>query len=131
MATHIGNDGTVKLSTNTVLQVSGFTLETNAAVADDTVLGDVWKTHITGGTKGWNGSVSCYWDESDTTGQEAMTEGASVALHLLPEGATTGDVDFNGTATITGVSFGVALDSTITASFTFQGNGALTRGTAA
>ena len=56
-----------------------------------------------------------------------MVVGASVALHLLPDGATTGDIDFNGTATITAIERTGANDSIVSATFTFQGSGDLTR----
>lgn len=126
MATQNGNSGLVKIGANTVAEVVDWSLSEAANVADDTVLGDTARSHIVGTTT-WNGSVSCYWDDTDATGQEAMTSGASVDLHLLPNGATTGDIDFNGTATITGIERSTANDAVVTANFTFEGNGALTR----
>jgi len=126
MATHIGNGGSVKITAATVAEVLSWSLTENANVADDTVLGDASTSHIAG-LKSWSGSVSCYWDETDATGQEAMVVGASVALHLLPDGATTGDIDFNGTATITSIERSGANDAIVTANFSFQGNGDLTR----
>jgi hypothetical protein len=130
MATLIGNLGTVKVSTNTVAEVTEFSITQAATTADDTVLGDTWKSHKVGTTE-WSGSVSCYWDDSDTTGQGAMTVGASVELHLIPEGAGTGNKDYNGTVTITSIEQSVTLDSIVTASFSFTGNGALTISTLA
>ena len=102
MATHIGNSGSVKIAAATVAEVLSWSLTEGANVADDTILGDASASHKVG-TKNWSGSVSCYWDETDTNGQEAMVVGASVDLSLLPDGATTGDIDFNGTATITSI----------------------------
>jgi hypothetical protein len=126
MATHIGNNGSVKIGANTVAEVTAWSLSEASNTSDDTVIGDTSQSHLVG-TLSWSGSVTCYWDETDATGQEAMTAGASVDLHLLPDGATTGDIDFNGTATITGIERSVGLDSTVTASFSFTGNGDLTR----
>lgn len=128
MATHTGNNGLVKIGANTVAEMLTWTLSEGVNVVDDTVVGDVSDTHKTG-TNNWNGSVNCYWDETDATGQEAMTIGASVDLSLLPDGDATGDIDFNGTATITAIERSVANNSIVTANFTFQGNGALTRST--
>lgn len=125
MANILGNAGTVKIGTNTVAEVTEFSISQTAGTADDTVIGDAWKTHKSG-TKEWSGSVSCYWDDSDTTGQGAMTVGASVELHLIPEGAGTGSKDFTGTATITSIEQSVVQDSIVTASFSYAGNGALT-----
>ena len=124
MANHIGNSGVVKVSTNTVAEVVSFSMTENGNVADDSVLGDTARTHVAGTTT-WSGSVSCFWDETDTNGQEAMTVNASVELHLIPEGAGTGNIDFNGTVTITSIERSVTLDGIVNANFTFQGNGAL------
>ena len=126
MTTHIGNSGLVKITAATVAEVLSWSLTENANTADDTVLGDASESHKVG-TKNWSGSVSCYWDETDSTGQEAMVVGASVALHLLPDGAAGGDIDFNGTATIESIERSGANDSIVTADFTFKGNGDLTR----
>lgn len=126
MANHTGNGGQVLIGVNVVAEILNFALSEGVNVVDDTATGDTSDTHKTG-TNNWNGSVNCYWDETDTTGQEAMTIGASVDLHLLPDGATAGDIDFNGTATITAIERSSANNSIVTANFTFQGNGALTR----
>ena len=126
MATHTGNDGSVEIGANTVAETISWSLTENTNVADDTAQGDASQSHIAG-TKSWSGSVSCWWDETDSTGQEAMTNGASVVIHLLPDGATTGDIDFTGTATITSIERSSANDAIVTANFSFQGNGDLTR----
>ncbi len=126
MANYSGNSGSVLIGANAVAEVLSFALSEGINVIDDTVIGDTSDTHKVG-TVNWSGSVSCYWDDTDTTGQEAMTVGASVALHLLPTGSGTGKIDFNGTASITAIERSPANNAIITANFTFQGNGALTR----
>ena len=126
MATHTGNAGAVQVGANTVAEMLTWSLTENINVIDDTVTGDAADTHLTG-TTNWSGSVNCYWDETDTNGQEAMTIGASVTLHLLPDGVTTGDIDFNGTATINSIERTSGNNATVVANFTFTGNGALTR----
>lgn len=126
MANHIGNSGDVTIGANVVAEVLSFSLTEGANTADSTVLGDTYASHEVG-TLNWSGSISCYWDETDTTGQEAMTSGASVEVHLRPEGAGATNIDFNGTATITSIERSLANDSIVTANFSFTGNGALTR----
>jgi len=126
MANISGNSGKVEVGANTVAEVLSFSLSEGVSVIDDTIIGDAADTHIVG-TTNWSGSVSCFWDDSDTNGQEAMTIGASVTLHLVPEGAGTGNIDFNGTASITGIERSAANNSIVTANFTFQGTAALTR----
>lgn len=125
MATHIGNDGQVKIGANAVAEIVSFSLSESVNTADDSVLGDTSTSHIAG-MKSWSGSVSCYWDETNTTGQGAMTAGASVTLNLYPEGSTSGDTYWTGTATITGIERSVSNDTIVQANFTFTGNGALT-----
>jgi len=58
-----------------------------------------------------------------------MTIGATAVLKLNPEGTGTGNYQYVGTATITGISIAVANDSIVTRSFTFTGNGVLVLGT--
>jgi hypothetical protein len=131
MATHWGNEGQVKLSTNTVAEVIEFEFTESVEPVEDTAMGDAYHTHISGsGIKRWSGSMTCHWDETDTNGQLAMTVGASVTLNLYPEGSTSGDMFWSGTATITERGQTTKMDGeTIKATFAFTGSGALTRST--
>ncbi len=129
MATHTGSEGTVKVGANTVAEIRSFSISTTADTAEDTTMGDSWRTHKTT-LKGWSGSLDCFWDETDTTGQGAMVEGAEVTLNVYPEGATTGDKYYTGSAIITGLTINSSFDGLVEASFTFQGNGALSFSTA-
>ena len=52
MTTHHGNEGTVKLSTNEVGEIKNFTVEQSVDVADDTAMGDTWRTHKVGTSPG-------------------------------------------------------------------------------
>jgi hypothetical protein len=126
MATHTGNGGEVQIASATVAEVLDWSLTEGVNIIDDTVTGDAADTHLVG-TTNWSGSVNCYWDETDATGQEAMTIGASVVIHLLPDGSAATDIDFNGTATINSIERASANNSIVTANFSFTGNGALTR----
>lgn len=128
MATHSGVEGTVKFGANTVAEITSFKVDEEARTTDDSNINDVWDTHIIT-TKAWTAEFECWWDETDTNGQEAGTIGASVTLNLYPEGATSGDNYMYGTATIVGKGIAVARGATITNSFKCQGNGALTKTT--
>jgi hypothetical protein len=75
--------------------------------------------------------MECHWDETDTTGQGAMTVGASVTINLYPEGASTGDTYATGTALINSVGVSVDMGSIVSRSFGFQVTGGITWGTAA
>ena len=125
MATHKGSEGLVKIGSNTVAEVTGFSFDETADTIEDTELSDSARTYVTDYTSS-SGSVDCMWDETDTTGQGAMTIGASVTLNLYPEGSDSGDTYYTVTALITGITRANAMGSMVTASFSFQGTGALT-----
>jgi hypothetical protein len=131
MGTHWGNEGLVRVGNNTVAEVTEFEFTQSVTPVDDTSIGDAWKTHIAGsGIKEWSGSLTCHWDEGDTNGQEALVVGASVTLNLHPEGNTSGDKYWSGTASITEVTITTPMDgSTIRRSFNFMGSGPLTLST--
>lgn len=130
MANITGVDGLVKIGANTVAELMSFSIEESANTIPDHVLGSTAATFKAGRTS-WSGSIECNWDETDTTGQGAMTVGATVAITFLPEGATTGDVSLTGTAVIASASKSISDDSIVTQSFSLTGSGALVVGTAA
>ena len=68
------------------------------------------------------------YDETDSP-QQTLTAGTTIAFILGPEGNGSGDEIFTGSGIVTGMSINVGLDSITTRSVTFQGTGALTRGT--
>lgn len=123
-----GTEGVVKVGANTIAETRSWSIDQSADTVEDTVLGDTWKTHQVS-LKSWSGSLSAFWDETDTNGQVAMTIGASITLNLYPEGATTGDSYFSGTALITGITNKGGVGGMIEADFTFQGTGALSLST--
>lgn len=125
MATHHGNDGTVKVGSNAIAEIQSFTVTQSLDLAEDTAMGDTSRTYLTGAPYGWEASVECFWDETDTNGQEALTIGASVTLNLYPEGATTGDKYLSGTAIVKQINWSVQRGSIVTRSINCQGNGAL------
>ncbi len=124
MANHKGSEGTVKVGSNAIAEIRGWEISHAAEVIEDTELGDAAKT-FQAGNASWSGSVSCFWDETDTNGQVAMTAGASITLNLYPEGADSTDVYYTGTAIITGITRRAAINGMVEAEFTFQGTGAL------
>ena len=128
MATNIGKDGAVYSGSNAVAEIKEWSLETTSEVADDTVMGDSWMTH-TATQKSWTASFSAFWDPTNTTGQQTLTEGASITLKLYPTGNNSGDYEWSGTATSTSVSKTASFDGFVEASFSAQGNGALVEGT--
>ena len=129
MANHHGSEGTVKIGANAVAEVNSWSISESAEFAEDTNLSDTSKTYNSTAIKSWSGSISCNWDETDTTGQGAMTVGASVTLNLYPEGADTGDTYWTGTALIQDVSQSAARGGIVEAEYSFLGTGALSETT--
>ena len=127
MATHHGKEGVVKAGSNVIGEVGSFTLETSADVVEDTQLSDATKSFLAGRTS-FSGTLEMHYDETDTA-QETLTVGSSISFTLLPEGNDSGDQSFAGSGIITGMSINNAMDAVVSRSVTFQGTGALTKGT--
>lgn len=130
MATHTGSEGTVKVGSNAVAEIRSYSVEQTGDTVEDTTMGDSWRTHKPT-LKSWTASVDVYWDETDTTGQGALTVGSEVTLNLYPEGSTTGDSYFTGTGIVTGKTVTASFDGMVESTISVQGTGTLTTGTAA
>jgi predicted secreted protein len=130
MANHKGSEGVVKVGSNTVAEVRDWSLTQSADTIEDTAMGDSARTYKPSLTSA-SGSISVYWDESDTTGQGAMTAGSEVTLNLYPEGADSGDTYYTCSAIITEESASASFDGMVEASFSFSVNGAVTLTTVA
>ena len=128
MASHIGRDGIVKVGSDAVAEVKSFSIEETADTVETTKMTDTARTHAVTLTS-FSGSLDCFWDETDSSGQGALTNGASVTLNLYPEGDTTGDTYYTGTALVTGVSRSASFDGMVEATISVQGTGALTSAT--
>jgi len=127
MATHHGKEGVVTAGGTAVGELTGFTLETTGDVVEDTALTDSAKSFLSGRTS-FSGTLEMHYDEADAQ-QETLTAGSSISFVLLPEGNDSGDQSFTGTGIVTGMSVNNAMDSVVSRSVTFQGTGALTKGT--
>jgi len=130
MATHKGSEGVVKVGSNTVAEVRDWSLTITSETVEDTTMGDSARSYKPSLTSA-SGSISVYWDETDTTGQGAMTAGSEVTLNLYPEGADSTDTYYTLSAIITEEGVSASFDGMIEATFSFQANGAVTKDTVA
>ena len=129
MANHTGSEGLVKVGgTNTVAEVRSWSLSHESETIEDTAMGDSFRSHKAG-LQTWSGSCDVYFDETDTNGQVAMTPGASLTVGFYPEGATSGDTYYSGTALVTSVERSAELDGMVEASVSLQGVRGLTTST--
>jgi hypothetical protein len=127
MATHHGKEGVVTAGGTAVGELTGFTLETTGDVVEDTALTDSTKSFLAGRTS-FSGTLEMHYDEADAQ-QETLTAGSSISFVLLPEGNDTGDQSFTGTGIVTGMTVNNSMDAIVSRTVTFQGTGALTKGT--
>lgn len=125
---HKGSEGTVHVGTDAIAQIRSYTVDETADVIESTTLGNTSKT-FEASTTSFSGSIDVFWDETDTA-QIALSVGSSVTIKFYPEGASTGDKYYSGTAIVTGVSITANNDSLVEASISIQGSGALTLATA-
>jgi hypothetical protein len=128
MATHTGSEGTVKVGSNAIAEIRSFSIEESADTLEDTTMGDTARTYKPSLTN-FTGTIDVLWDETDTTGQGALTIGASVTLNLYPEGDTSGDTYLTGSAIVTGRTINSSFDGLVEMSISVQGSGALTQTT--
>ena len=128
MATHKGSEGVVKVGANTVAEIRSYTITESADTLEDTSMGDSARTYKPSLTT-FTGSIDALWDETDTTGQGALSIGAEVTFAVYPEGDTSGDTYYTGSAIVTEVSRTGSFDGLVEASVSLQGTGALTETT--
>lgn len=125
MATHTGSEGTVKVGANTIAEIRSFSIEESAETLEDTSMGDTARTYKPSLTT-FTATVDVLWDDTDTTGQDALTNGAEVTFGVYPEGETTGDIFLSGAGIVTGRSISSSYDGLVEMSISLQGTGALT-----
>jgi len=127
MATHTGSEGTIKIGSDVMGELRSFSLESTAETIEDTSMGDASRTYKVG-LKTFTGTASVFFDETDTA-QGNLDAGAEITLNVYPEGASSGDTYYTGSAIVTGRTINSSFDGMVEAEISFQGNGALTEST--
>lgn len=130
MATLTGNNGTVKVGSAAIAEIRSFSVDETMDTIESTSMGDTYRTFETS-LKSWSGSVDIFFDDTDTSGQGALTVGSEVTVNFQIEGDTTGDHLLSGAAIVTGRTINSSFDGLVEASLSLQGDGALTEGTVA
>ena len=127
MAAHKGSEGLVTAGGSGIGQLTGYSLDETSEVIDQTILSSTSKINVAG-TLGFSGSVDLLFDEADSP-QMTLVAGSSLEFVFLPEGNTSGDYKFTGTGIVNSVSYSAAVDGNVTSTASFDGTGALARGT--
>ena len=86
MANHKGSEGVVKIGSNTLAELKSYSINHTTNTIEDTTLTDTSKTFQAGSSQ-YDGSADCFWDETDSSGQGALTAGAQVTLYVYPGGS--------------------------------------------
>ena len=128
MATFTGNGGTVKVGSDVIAEIRSFSVDETMDTIEDSAMGDTYRT-FKSSLKSWSGSVDVFFDDTDTSGQGALTVGTSATVNFQMEGDTTGAHLLSGTALVTGRTINSSFDGMVEASLTLQGTGALTEST--
>jgi len=128
MATFTGSDGVILVGTDQVAEVRSYSIDETMDTLEDTAMGDTSRTYKTS-LKSFSGSADVFFDDTDTSGQGALTVGSEVTLNVQFEGNTSGDHKLSGTVLITGRTISASFDGMVEASISFQGTGALTETT--
>jgi predicted secreted protein len=128
MATKLGRDGLIKISSTTIGELRNYALTHTSDTVEDSVLGDTYRTRLAS-MKTWSASGDLYWDEGDA-GQLLITIGSQVTLNLYPEGGSTGDIYYQGAAIVTQFNVSASFDGIVEGSIAFEGNGPLSTLTA-
>jgi len=122
---HSGREGVVKVTTNTIAEILSYQITETAGTIEAAAMGAASKT-VYADEVSAAGSMECYWDETDTNGQQALTVGATVTLNIYPEGTGTGATWASMSAIITSVGVSAAKGGVVTRSFSFVVNGVIT-----
>lgn len=123
MAVHKGSEGYVKVGSPaaTVAEVRDWSLSESADTIETSSMGDSARTYTAGLTSA-TGSLAVHYDDTDTTGQGAMTVGTEVTLELYVDVDTYASL----TAIITEVGVSSSYDGLVEGSYSFTANGAVT-----
>jgi hypothetical protein len=119
-----GYAGSAKIGINTILELDKWDISLDADVYDTSSFTNAWHSVITG-LKKWTGTCSGRQYQGDTTGQAllqaGLIAGTSVALALYTDAVH----NYAGTAFVKQQQTKTAVNSTVDASWSFEGNGAI------
>jgi len=130
MATFAGSGGVIKIGSAAVAEVRSYSIDETMDTLEDTAMGDASRT-FKASLKSFSGSADVFFDDTDSSGQGALTVGSTGSISVLMEGDTSGDHSLIGSILVTGRTISGSFDGMVEASITFQGTGALTEGTVA
>lgn len=134
MATTTAASGVLKAGASgseaQILEITSYSLDYNSDTTEDTVIGDTARTYKAT-LKSFTATVDCIWDPAAGSNQDEFSMGSTVSFQIYPEGDSSSDTYYYGSAIVTGRSLTTSVGEMVTASFSLQGTGDLTTGTVA
>ena len=129
MATYTGENGTVKIGTDSagevaIAEVRSWTVEHTKDVIEDTIMGDSARTYKSG-LHSFTGSMEVIYDDGHTAASDAFRPDADGDLYIEFFPNTSSGEKFTGKVIVTSVSRTASFDDLVTCTVNFQGNGAL------
>lgn len=121
MAVKHGLLGVVKSGANTISSIIGYKASTKTDFASKAVMGDTWDSFLAGLSTG-SISLETLYEPGDTTGQEAVTQGAALTLNLYPQGTTTGNKFLAVAVLVESIDVDGKLNSPVGRAYTFRIN---------
>lgn len=126
MAVRTGLVGLVKTGTDTVSNLNSWTLDANFEMLDTTSFGEAWNTN-TPGVGAWTGSATGLYNDDDTNGQAALETAflakTAITLKLYVDSTNY----YTGSAWIDKLNIGDDAKGLCKVTFSFTGNGALSK----
>ena len=126
MAILEGWKGVVTIGGNAVAQIREYTENVTAEMMDATVMGVEYEQSIAGITSGTL-ELNCYMDPADTTGQGALTNGATVTVALRPNGTGSGEPQSTYTGIVENLVVSANPRENVSRNFTVRVNGTVDR----
>lgn len=121
MANYKGSEGFVKIGANTVAEIRDWSLTMSADTIEDTVMGETVRTFKSSLTTA-TGSVTAYYDDTDSNGQALMDAGDTPTLLLYFDS----DSYYSVPAIITERGVSSSFDGMVETTFSFQASAAVT-----
>jgi len=125
MATETSANGVIKVGSDAVAEVTGYSITYTSDTVEDSVIGDSARTYKAT-LKSYTASIDAMWDQTDTNGQLALNVGDNISYSLFPSGETSGDIYFTGSGIVTSLAISGSVGEMISATFEVQGSGDLT-----
>ena len=119
-----GRTGYAKIGTNEIKETQNWTYDEEKELTPYDSIGGTAEQYLDSGLEKGSGTITVLMDPDDANGQNAMSIGASVELHLTTGGGATGQKEFTGTVDIS--SRGVSNDKAEPTAKTFNFVGLLT-----